>query len=858
MKNYQFIFLLIITFLMSCRQENKKQINRGVSWELAKTRKSILSDIKYDLSFYIPENKIDKVSGKLLLSFSLSDKNNDLVLDFNVSKKNVASVKTNNSSEKYIFDQGHIIIPSKYLHKGNNKIEIEFDSDDNALNRNDEYLYTLFVPDRASTVFPCFDQPDLKAVFALKLNIPNSWIAVSNGSAVKIDSLNKHKIYKFEQTERISTYLFAFASGKFQKVSRTQNGRTLNFYHRQSNKKKIAHNIDEIFDLHFKAIDWMEKYTAIPYPFKKLEFVAIPSFQFSGMEHVDAIFYRESRLFLSKSATTEEKMQRAMVISHETSHMWFGDLVTMKWFDDVWLKEVFANFIAAKMVKPFFPDVNQNLYFINTHFPRAYMIDRTKGTHPIKQKLENLLYAGTLYGKIIYDKAPIMMVKLERLMGKDSLQEGLKEYLNTYKYSNADWRDLIGILDKRTDIDLDNWSKVWVEQAGMPHISCDYTLENNKIISFSVFQDDLSGKKRVWKQNLTLLYSKNGKMYNYYLFLDSSRFDIKLIEGMEEPDFILVNGDGYGYGYFELDPASQKYLSKNVCKIKYADTRAYAYMALYQAVLNYKLDPKVFFNTLMCSLDKETENQNIPLLLSFLRTTWWYFLTQQQRIDLAGEMESLLFRLIEIHSDKGLKSLLYQTLSASFISKETTQKLYDIWKNKKQVNGLKLSSSDYTNLAYELLVRKHSDYEAIANEQLNRIVNTEQKQKMKFILPAVLPDEKSRDKFFKSLEKQANRQHEIWVRTALYYLNHPLWADKSVKYLKPSLEMLTEIQRTGDIFFPKNWLVYTVGRYSSPEAAKVVRTFLKEHPNYNKNLKAKILQFSDLLFRAEKIKEKYK
>ncbi|MCF6242741.1 MAG: aminopeptidase [Bacteroidales bacterium] len=744
------------------------------------------------------------------------------------------------------------------MQKGNNVLEISFISDNNALNRSKEYLYTLFVPDRASTVFPCFDQPDLKAVYTLNLSVPKTWIAVSNSSLAKIDRSANNKTLRFNKTALISTYHFAFAAGEFQKLSRTKNGRTLNFYHRQTNKKKIAHNIDEIFDLHFKAIDWMEEYTGIPYPFEKLDFVAIPSFQFSGMEHVDAIFYRESRLFLSKSATTEEKMQRAMVISHETSHMWFGDLVTMKWFDDVWLKEVFANFIAAKMVKPFFPNVNQNLYFINTHFPRAYMIDRTKGTHPIKQKLENLLYAGTLYGKIIYDKAPIMMVKLERLMGKDSLREGLKQYLNTYRFGNADWSDLIKILDKRTDIDLQDWSSVWVEQAGMPHISSDYTLENNKIISFSVFQDDLLGKNRIWKQNLTLLYSKNGEMYYYYLFLDSNRFDIKLIEGMDNPDFILINGDGYGYGYFELDPASQKYLLKNVCNIKYSDTRAFAYMALYQAVLNYKLSPVDFFKSIMCSLDKETEYQNIPLLLSFLRTTWWYFLTQKQRIDLANEMESILFQLIKLHQDKGLKSLLYQTLSSSFISKETTLRFYDIWKNKKDVNGLKLSSADYTKLAYELLVRNHPNSIDIANEQLSRITNEEQKLKLKFILPAVLPDEKSRDKFFKSLEKQENRQHEIWVRTALYYLNHPLWADKSVKYLRPSLEMLSEIQRTGDIFFPKNWLVYTVGRYSSTDAAKVVRTFLKEHPDYNKNLKAKILQFSDLLFRAEKIKEKYK
>ena len=855
-----FIILSILMIsVLSCNTDADMPIEQGVSKILAEKRKKNISEIHYQLNFNIPQDLKTSITGSLNLSFVFKKNNNkdDLVLDFNVPGQNLKKVVVNNKHKKYYFEKGHIIIPAKYLNTGKNELYLEFVSEDNALNRNIEYLYTMFVPDRASTVFPCFDQPDLKAVYSLRLNIPKHWIALSNGAVKQKIENKENKTYIFKPSPLISTYHFAFATGKFQKISETRNGRTLNFYHRQFNKEKVAANIDKIFDFHYTAIEWMENYTGIPYPFPKLDFIAIPSFQYSGMEHVDAIFYRESRLFLSKSATTEEKMQRAMVITHETSHMWFGDLVTMKWFDDVWLKEVFANFLSAKMVKPIFPNVDQDLYFINTHYPRAYMIDRTPGTHPIKQKLDNLLYAGTLYGKIIYDKAPIMMVKLERLMGKDSLQSGLKEYLKTYAYGNADWSDLIKILDKRTDINLEDWSNVWVEQAGMPHIWCDYTLENDTIISFSVFQNDLQGKNRIWKQNLTLLYSKGSEMYYYYLFLDSSRFDVKLLNRKEKPDFILVNGDGYGYGYFELDAASQKYLLRNVCNIKYADTRAFAYSALYQAVLNYKLNPVEFLNTLLCSLEKEDEYQNIPLLLGYLRTTWWYFLTQTQRTEWAEKMETLLFHLIEKTDKKGLKSLLYHTLSSVFISNNATNKLYDVWKNKKEIKGLKLSTSDYTNLAYELIVRNHPEYEYIAAEQMKRIKGDAQKKKMQFILPAVSPDIHTRDKFFNSLKKYENRQHEIWVRTALYYLNHPLRAQESVKYLKPSLELLTEIQRTGDIFFPKNWLVYTVGRYSIPEAAAIVKTFLNEHQDYNKNLRAKILQFSDLLFRAEKIKEKY-
>ncbi|OQY04544.1 MAG: hypothetical protein B6I20_02885 [Bacteroidetes bacterium 4572_117] len=839
---------------MGCEKKSENIVESGVSFKLAESRKEIISDINYVLQFSIPKSIKEQVTGKVNLRFNLDKCESDLILDFNAKSKNVKSLITNSQKKDYLFVNQHIIIQKKNLKKGLNHIEIEFTAGDNALNRNKDFLYTLFVPDRASTVFPCFDQPDLKATFDLKLEIPGNWLAVSNGAVSEIENRIETKTYKFKKSPLISTYHFAFAVGEFKKLTRTKNGRTLNLYHRETDNEKIKLNIDDIFKLHFIAIDWMENYTGIPYPFKKLDFVAIPSFQFAGMEHVDAIFYRASKLFLSKSASLDDKMTRATLITHETSHMWFGNLVTIKWFDDVWLKEIFASFLPTKMVGPIFPDINQNLNFINTHFPRAYLIDRTNGNHPIKQKLDNLKFAGTLYGKIIYDKAPIVLSKLEQLISKDSLQEGIKEYLNRYEYGNANWDDLIKILDKKTDIELSDWSKTWIEQAGMPHISCNYTISDNKINSFTVFQDDSQKKNRLWEQNLEIIYSKNENIKRFKLFLESKEQIVKELKQNEKPDFILLNGDGYGYGYFELDSISQNYLLENVCKIKNAEIRAIVYITLYESLLNYKITPQHFMKSVSCALENEDEKQNIPLLLNYLRKTWWYFLDNEMRLQFSEEIENKLFTLIENKNDKQVKSIIYNTLSSLFVSENSTKKFYSIWKNREPVNGFKLTETDFTNLAYELIVRNHPEHKFIQEEQLKRINNADKKTEIEYILPAVSVDEKTRDKFFESLKKYENRRHEIWVRTALYYLNHPLRAEKSIKYLKPSLEMLGEIQETGDIFFPKNWLVYTVGRYNNAEAAKIVTEFLEKNPDYNKNLKAKILQFSDMLYRAEKIK----
>ncbi|MBN2756412.1 MAG: aminopeptidase, partial [Bacteroidales bacterium] len=658
----------------------------------------------------------------------------------------------------------------------------------------------------------------------------------------------------FKKSPFISTYLFAFATGEFKKLTRTKNGRTLSLFHREPDNEKVNLNIDDIFELHFIAIEWMEKYTGIPYPFNKLDFVAIPSFQYRGMEHVDAIFYRSSMLFLPKSASANLKMQRASMITHETSHMWFGDLVTMKWFDDVWLKEVFANFFAEKMIQPFFPEINQDLVFMNARFPRAYSIDRTKGTTPIIQKLDNLKYAGTLYGRIIYDKAPIIMAKIEQMIGKDSLQESLREYLNTYEYGNANWDDLIKIIDKRTTINLNEWSKVWVEKAGMPHISATYELDKNNIISkFIIKQKAYDNSDGLWCQRIEILASKNGKITKYPIYFDKNEMLINDIAGTDKPDYFLLNGDGYGYGYFEMDTASINFLLNNLCEIKDSKIRAISYITLYQALLNYKLKPNLLINKIVGFLETDNENLNIPLLLDYFEQIWWYFLSKEERMLLAENIENKLVKLIKNKKDKEASMLIYSELTAIFITENLTDKFFDTWKYEKDFEGLKLSKRDYIDLAFELVLREHPETENIIKEQLSRVKNPDVKKEIEFIFPAISPKQETRDLFFESLKKVENRQHETWVNTALNYLNHPLRAKHSIKYLNTSLEMLEEIQASGDIFFPNNWLAKTIGKCNSPEAAQIVRDFLKNHPNYNQNLKLKILQYSDILFRAEKI-----
>ncbi len=175
-------------------------------------------------------------------------------------------------------------------------IEIDFVAGDDSLNRNDDYLYTLFVPARASLAFPCFDQPDLKARWRLSLELPTDWVAVSNGRETGRTASADHLGLIFDETQPIPTYLFAFAAGKFSIETAERNGRTFRMFHRENDAAKVARNRTAIFDLHARAIAWLEDYTTIPYPFGKFDFVLIPSFQFGGMEHPGAIYYNAGGL----------------------------------------------------------------------------------------------------------------------------------------------------------------------------------------------------------------------------------------------------------------------------------------------------------------------------------------------------------------------------------------------------------------------------------------------------------------------------------------------------------------------------------------------------------------------------------
>lgn len=832
-------FALIIS-VTQCTElkEQATQIQSGVTKQLADERTAQVSELNYNLFFSIPLEKQKPVYGTTTIGFNLLDTTNNVVVDFKTEATAIQTIINSDTLELPI-ENGHIVLPKNHLKRGRNSAQFQFKCSDLSLNRNSEFLYTLLVPDRASTLFPCFDQPSLKASFKLALEIPIEWKAVSNGSTQKIDTLNSTRAYvTFKPSELISTYLFAFTAGNYQTKTATVNGKKSTFYYRESNQQLVQNSIDTLFQLHTLALEYLEQYTQINQPFSKFDFVAIPDFQYGGMEHPGAIFYRASKLFLPEFSSETDLYYRASLIAHETAHMWFGNLVTMSWFDDVWLKEVFANFYAAKIVQPLYSSLNHDFNFVYYHYPSAYSVDRTLGTHAIKQNLDNMQDAGNLYGPIIYKKAPIVMDQLYKLLDDSLFRVGIQNYLNSYAFSNADWDDLIQQFDVLTPSNLSAWSNAWVKQGGMPQIETKATFNAESQSAFIEFHQE----QQDMQQQLSVVLLKNDKYFTIPAELSQKNLQVPVDKGINSIDAIIPNGGGFGYGFFKLDALTLQYLSQNIHNIKNPTVRLTSFINLNENALNQQLSTQEYLTILYKAIEEEYNSQILELLLGYLH---------QQVIYLGGPndkpaAEQLLLHQFEYRIDPKAKRILLKALSKIYSNPEVGTLLEQLCTGELILEDFNLTELDKINLACELTIREQSKGFAVLNQLAEASLSPERKEFIEYILPSLHQNKAVRTDFFDLLMDANYRSNEIWAEKAMYYLHHPHFQQDLIDLLPEALNQLQNIQKTNDIFFPTSYLHALFNCYNSPEALQIVQTYLSENKcsNYLKN---KLLQASYFL-----------
>jgi len=395
---------------------------------------------------------------------------------------------------------------------------------------------------------------------------------------------------------------------------------------------------------------------------------------------------------------------------------------------------------------------------------------------------------------------------------------------------------------------LQAWSQVWVNTPGRPRFEIQEFDEGDQARQVILKQVDSSGDGRVWPQSFAITGLATGPVQLRTVVSESFETPLTGVE-VAAPRDLLFNADGFGYGQFPADLASLQYWPK-LDELQ----RGTLLINLYEQMLA-EGDPlpKAYFLELQSRLAREKNQLLLDLALTQLETIYWNFLDPDTRQSLAAALQTQLWQAVLDDEVSSRKKIWFDSFASVAITPDAIQKLYAVWTGELTVPGLSLSERDLIGLAQLLAIKMPGRAEQIVSEQLQRTTNPDDQRRLAFLAPSVSGSQEERDTFFASLALEENRQVEPWVLEALANLHHPLRVESSERYLPETLELLEEVQVTGDIFFPKAWLAVSLANYNSDSAVETVETFLQQHPDYNPQLRMKLLQAADPMFRSRRL-----
>ena len=832
----------------------------GVSRALAERRSSQIAQVRYALELDVTRR--DTVVGHARVRF-VRRGGGDVILDFR--GLGYANVTTNGVTALPRTAQGHIVIASDALRNGENEVALDFraaiapagasvirvhDAVDNA-----DYLYTLLVPADANQLFPCFDQPDLKARVSLTLVIPAAWTAVANGRLLGIDS-SVVKTVRFAESEPISTYLVAFAAGPWSVRTTTIDGRVISIYARASRAREVES--DTLIALNARAIAWLETYTATPFPFQKFDFVLAPAFPFGGMEHPGAIFYNEESFIYRERPTLSQLLGREATIFHEVAHQWFGDFATMRWFDDLWLKEGFATYLAAVMQADLDPGANAWKTFYLRNKPAAYAVDASSGTTPVWQQLGNLDQAKSNYGAIVYNKAPGILKQLNYRVGDTAFRDGLRAYVRDHAYGNATWRDLLRAVGGAAHQSLDLWGASYILRPGMPVITPHVRLRGGKISHLTIEQHParaLSGAAP-WPVRVELLLGyANAPSERIPVELRDRVTNVAAAAGRPAPDFVFANAADYGYALVHLDDRSVRWLETHIGEVRDDFLRAMLWGALWDQVRDARLAPLRFARMALRELPREPDEQLVPVILGRLSRAVSAYLSPADQERLRSDLERVLLVVANDSTRSyGIRKNHLDTFVALAHSRQALATL-DALLDSTVAAGAPLRPPTRWAIVTTLVARAAPNAEARLASEARRDSTTEGRRRA-FVANAAHPDSATKAQYWARYfgDRELN---EDWVTASLRPFHDPAQDELTRRYLVPALDSLPWIQRNRRIFFLGNWVSATLDGQRSASALAAVDEMLRRRAGLPRDLREKILQSRDELERTVAIRRAF-
>ena len=763
----------------------------ALSQEEAAVRSKQVSQVSYTLWFDL-NSPSDEFEATAAIQFDLKAKARDfsdqIFLEFeegSIHSINLNGTPLTDIDQKERYDGRRLHFKIKELSQAANRLEIAYShpysKDGNGLYKYKDpadakiYLFTHFEPYNAHRVFPCFDQPDLKATYQLKVTAPVDWEVISNTLPTSVVSQKTNKSWAFPPSAKFSTYLFALHAGPYSTWHDQANDIPLRLFARKSLEKYVDQA--EWFEITKQGLDFYNVQFGLNYPFKKYDQVIVPDFNPSAMENVGAVTFAEHFIFRTP-VTQDRRLTRANVILHEMAHMWFGDLVTMRWWNGLWLNESFATFMASLAVDKATRFKSSWQDFFSHEKQWAYWEDQLVTTHPIELPVFDTEHAKANFDGITYGKGASVLKQLSFFLGEDDFREGLQRYFQKYAYRNTTLREFIRMLAEASNKNLNTWQTSWLQTSGLNTLKVDWACEvdketeKSKISRFNVIQKD-AFSLRPHRTQVGIFQFKSPSEKEHSQLVRTQTFDVsysmsetKVLEaiGLPCPSFVFPNDQDYDYAKLELDPESLEIAKNHLSQFEDPFTKQMIWHTLWEMVIDGKVKAQDYAQTVFSHAKHEKDTKILSKILRTLSTPSYYgssvekFLTGEERTNFQNKLAVFVHHhLTSAQGGSDLQLVWYQAYLASASSKQASRYARQLLEGKEKLHDFKIDQDRRWDLI-QVLARNGADDATVLIEAEKKKDQTELGMKAAIGAEVSIPHAETKTKWLSLILKEASAE----------------------------------------------------------------------------------------------------
>lgn len=820
--------------------------NAALSHKQALYRASRIADVSYQLDFTLTGDTT--FSAISTLNFNLTGVTHPITIDLNKAKINQLSVNGHIVTPQY--NQWFITVSPEHLHHGNNTITVDYQREHNTNGQGSHrfkdpvdgrvYLYSQFEAASAPQVFPVFDQPDLKATYQLLVTAPADWHVISANRETSATLIDGNKRWDFGKTAKLSSYNFSIHAGPYHIFKDDTGKYPARLFARQSVADQVV--AQDWFTYTRQGLAFFEDYFGIDYPFKKYDQLLVPDFLYGAMENVAAVTFAEGAFLTAGEKSAKQKELLAMVIMHEMAHQWFGDLVTMKWWNGLWLNESFAAFMATLATAEATEFDNAWRTFYISGKQGAYTADQRVTTHPIETPVASTANAEDNLDAITYSKGASVLQQLRQLLGPEVFRQGVHDYLVQYSYKNATLDNFIDSLGKAAGRDMRQWVEHWLYQPGVNTITAQYRCDNQTISEFSL-QQTANPEYPVYREqrvNIALF----GRDAHGQLQLNQAApvtysgktTPIKSLIGSACPDLVYPNYQDWGFVKVNLDSHSFDSTKSSLNQVNDPLLRSMLWQSLWDSVLEGLLPLNEYLDVTLQNIGAEQDHIILSQVLDNIVVANGYLgkfdpSTAQYHQTINKRLEDLTWQgvLANKNQPKQLRSWFDSSIELTQ-SPAALNRLHEILTGKQVVENLPLAQGLRWTIIQKLNQFDVAGSFALIADELTRD-DSDNGHKQAIIAKSNRPDAAQKQYWLDQLHSDTPDMPFSKLRMAMYQLYPTSQYALMVQTADAIIASLASLDKKKSVVFMRNYNEYLLPKVCTKNGVAKLAKAITQNPD---------------------------